>query len=144
MNLIRVAHVPPAAVELSASVADAVRAMVDNGVGAVAVVDLGILKGIFSERDLMKKVIYRSLSPDKTPVAEVMTAEVESIRAEMQPADALRLLVERHFRHLPIVDEHGKVQGILSIRNLLEHMVEELEDSVNSLTSYFAADGPGG
>ena len=144
MNLMRVAHVPPAAVELSASVADAVRAMVNNGVGAVAVVDLGILKGIFSERDLMKKVIYRNLSPDKTPVAEVMTVEVESIRAEMQPADALRLMIERHFRHLPIVDEHGKVQGILSIRNLLEHMVEELEDSVNSLTSYFAADGPGG
>ncbi len=144
MNLMRVAHVPPAAVELSASVADGVKAMVDNGVGAVAVVDLGILKGIFSERDLMKKVIYRSLSPDKTPIAEVMTVEVESIRAEMQPADALRLMLERHFRHLPIVDEHGKVQGIVSIRNLLEHMVEELEDSVNSLTSYFAADGPGG
>ena len=144
MNLMRIAHVPPAAVELSGSVADAVRAMVDNGVGAVAVVDLGILKGIFSERDLMKKVIYRSLSPDKTPIAEVMTVEVESIRAEMQPADALRLMLERHFRHLPIVDEHGKVQGIVSIRNLLEHMVEELEDSVNSLTSYFAADGPGG
>ena len=144
MNLMRIAHVPPAAVELSGSVADAVRAMVDNGVGAVAVVDLGILKGIFSERDLMKKVIYRSLSPDKTPVAEVMTVEVESIKAEMQPADALRLMLERHFRHLPIVDDHGKVQGILSIRNLLEHMVEELEDSVNSLTSYFAADGPGG
>ena len=144
MNLMRVAHVPPAAVELSASVADGVKAMVDNGVGAVAVVDLGILKGIFSERDLMKKVIYRSLSPDKTPIAEVMTVEVESIRAEMQPADALRLMMERHFRHLPIVDEHGKVQGIVSIRNLLEHMVEELEDSVNSLTSYFAADGPGG
>jgi len=48
MNLMRIAHVPPAAVELSGSVADAVRAMVDNGVGAVAVVDLGILKGIFS------------------------------------------------------------------------------------------------
>ena len=144
MNLMRVAHVPPAAVELSGSVADAVRAMVNSGVGAVAVVDLGILKGIFSERDLMKKVIYRNLSPDKTPVADVMTVEVESIRAEMQPADALRLMLERHFRHLPIVDEHGKVQGILSIRNLLEHMVEELEDSVNSLTSYFAADGPGG
>ena len=144
MNLMRVAHVPPAAVELSGSVADAVRAMVNNGVGAVAVVDLGVLKGIFSERDLMKKVIYRNLSPDKTPVAEVMTVEVESIRAEMQPADALRLMLERHFRHLPIVDEYGKVQGILSIRNLLEHMVVELEDSVNSLTSYFAADGPGG
>ncbi len=144
MNLMRIAHVPPAAVELSGSVADAVRAMVDNGVGAVAVVDLGILKGIFSERDLMKKVIYRNLSPDKTPVAEVMTVEVESSKAEMLPADALRLMLERHFRHLPIVDESGKVQGILSIRNLLEHMVEELEDSVNSLTSYFAADGPGG
>ena len=144
MDLMKIAHVPPVAVDLTASVADAVKAMVDNSVGAVAVVNQGILKGIFSERDVMKKVIYPHLPPEKTPVADVMTLEVESIQAEMLPAEALRLMIDRHFRHLPIVDREGKVQGILSIRNLLQNLVEELEDSVNSLTSYYGADGPGG
>jgi len=144
MNLMKIAHVPPVSVDLTASVADAVKAMVNNSVGAVAVVDQGTLRGIFSERDVMKKVIYHNLPPENTPVVEVMTAEVESVRAEMQPAEALRLMVDRHFRHLPIVDNEGKVLGILSIRNLLQNLVEELEDSVNSLTSYFGADGPGG
>ncbi len=144
MNLMKIAHVPPVVVDLDASVADAVKAMVDNSVGAVAVVNQGLLKGIFSERDVIKKVIYHNLPAERTPVAEVMTAEVESIREEMPPAEALRLMVDRHFRHLPIVDGEGKVLGILSIRNLLQNLVEELEDSVNSLTSYFGADGPGG
>ena len=144
MDLMKIAHVPPVVVDLTASVSDAVKAMVDNSVGAVAVVNQGILKGIFSERDVMKKVIYHHLPPEKTPVADVMTLEVESIQADMLPAEALRLMVDRHFRHLPIVDSEGKVQGILSIRNLLQNLVEELEDSVNSLTSYYGADGPGG
>lgn len=144
MNLMKIAHVPPVVVDRSASVAEAVKAMVDNGVGAVGVVHEGILKGIFSERDVMKKVIYNRLDVDRTQVAEVMTKEVELVQPDAAATDALRIMVERHFRHLPIVDADGRVQGILSVRNLLQHLVEELEDSVNSLTSYFGADGPGG
>lgn len=144
MSILKIAHVPPVVVDVTSTVEDAVQAMVDNGVGAVAVVDQGILRGIFSERDVIKKVLYHHLPPDRTPVADVMTREVESIGTDIAPAEALRLMVDRHFRHLPIVDESGKVLGILSLRNLLHHLVEELEDSLNSLTSYFGADGPGG
>jgi|SRR5688572_8445103 len=144
MNLVKIAHVPPVAVGHNAMVADAVKAMVENSVGAVAIVENGEIRGIFSERDVMKKVIYRSLAPDRTPVSEVMTTEVESIRSDMSPTEALRLMIDRHIRHLPIVDEQGKVLGILSIRNLLQNLVEELEDSVNTITSYFSADGSGG
>ena len=144
MNLMKIAHVPPVAVGLDASVASAVRAMVDNSVGAVAVVERGLLRGIFSERDLLRKVVFLGLDPNRTPVAKVMTSEVESISPSTPPDDALEIMIERHFRHLPIVDGGGQVLGIVSIRNILQNRVEELEDSINSLTSYYSADGAGG
>jgi CBS domain-containing protein len=144
MNLVKIAHVPPVAVGHQAMVADAVKAMVENGVGAVAIVEAGEIKGIFSERDVMKKVIYQNLAPDRTLVSDVMTKDVESIRSDMSSTEALRLMMDRHIRHLPIVDEQGMILGILSIRNLLHSLVEELEDSVNTITSYFNADGGGG
>jgi len=90
-----------------------------------------------------------SLPPSETkilsiPVAEVMTTDVESIDRETHPSDALRLMLDRHFRHLPIVDKEGRLLGILSIRNLLQQLVENLEDSLKTLNSYYSADGPGG
>jgi CBS domain-containing protein len=144
MNLMKIAHVPPVVVPLSASVSQAVKAMVDNGVGAVAVVEGGVLRGIFSERDVIKKVVYTGGAPEQTSVADVMTTEVESIAADTPAPEALQLMVDGHFRHLPIVDSEGKVLGILSIRNFLQNRVEELEDSINSITSYYGADGSGG
>jgi len=145
MNLMKIAHVPPVVVGLDAMVSDAVHLMVENAVGAVAVVDSqGLLKGIFSERDVLRKVVHYNMRPEMTRVAEVMTGSVESIDADTAPEDALRTMVDRHFRHLPIVDGRGHVQGILSIRNILQNRVEELEDSISSITSYYAADGPGG
>lgn len=144
MNLMKIARVPPVMVGPNASVTEAVNAMVDNSVGAVAVIEGGILKGIFSERDVVKKVLYQRLLPENTRVADVMTWEVECIPAEMPAGDALRLMIDRHVRHLPIVDGKGTVLGVLYIRNLLQNLVEELEDRINSISSYYEADGPGG
>jgi CBS domain-containing protein len=144
MNLMRIAHVPPVTVDVGATVSDAVRAMVSNSVGAVAVTHNDMLRGIFSERDVLNKVIYYQLDPQQTRIADVMTAQVESISSDTSPDDALGIMIARHFRHLPIVDQSGKVLGVLSIRNILQNRVEELEDSINSLTAYYSADGAGG
>jgi len=144
MNLMRIAHVPAVSVDISATVADAVRTMVDNGVGAVAVIENGRLRGIFSERDVIKKVVYYGRLARETRVAEVMTAEVESISPDTDPDEALQTMIVRHFRHLPVVDGAGLVLGVLSIRNILQNRVEELEDSINSITAYYSADGAGG
>ena len=141
MTLMDIAHVPPIVVDFSASVSEAIRTMVDCNVGAVAVVTDGKIRGIFSERDVIKKVIYHHLPLESTPVAEVMTKEVELIHEKTLPAEALRLMIGKHFRHLPIVDGEGKVLGVLSIRNLLQRLVEDLQKSVNSLTSYYTTSG---
>ncbi len=132
MNLMEIAHVPPVVVDISATVSEAIRIMVDNNVGAVAVVTGDKVRGIFSERDVMKKVIYHNLPPATTPVAEVMTKEVELIGPTTAPADALRLMLEKRFRHLPIVDGEGRVLGVLSIRDLFQKLAEEFQAGTDS------------
>jgi CBS domain-containing protein len=122
MKLMKIAHVPPVIVDFSATVLDAIRAMVDNNVGAVVVAAEGKIRGILAERDILRKVIYHNLPPDMTPVAEVMTKEVESVGGDATPSEALRLMLSRQIRHLPIVDGEGNVMGILSILSLLQNL----------------------
>jgi CBS domain-containing protein len=102
------------------------------------------LVGIFSERDLMLRVVGAGLDPQKTTVGQVMTEDLETVSTETDSSDALSLMVSKHIRHLPVVDKDGNLAGLLSIRNLLQYHVEELVDQLNSLEAYFAADGPGG
>jgi hypothetical protein len=113
-------------VESGASVLEAVEVMSERGVGAVGVVDNGMLRGIFTERDVMLRVVLRERDPKLTLVRDVMTAPPETVSEETTEEDALVHMVERHVRHLPIVAKDGSLQAMLSIRNLLEHRVDEL------------------
>jgi len=144
MSLLRIAHVPPATVEPSASALEAVQVMAEEGVGAVAVVENGSVKGIFTERDVMLRVVLRDRNPRSTKMTEVMTAPVETIHEDTAADEALKHMVDRHLRHLPIVNKNGQLLGMLSIRNLLEHMVEGLTREVESLDQFLLNDGPGG
>jgi CBS domain-containing protein len=118
--------------------------MAELAVGAVAVVDNGKLVGIFTERDVMLRVVLRHRPAKVTRVGEVMTSPVETITDESPEEDALIHMVERHVRHLPIVNLKGQITGMLSIRNLLEHRVDELARELHSLDQYLSNDGPGG
>jgi len=144
MSLLKIAHTPPATVPLTATALEAVQVMAEEGVGAVAVVDDGALKGIFTERDVMLRVVLRGRDPKQVRVGEVMTAPVETTTDDAPAEEVLNFMVERHIRHLPIVDTAGKVIGMLSIRNLLETMVEDLRNELHSLDQYLLNDGPGG
>ncbi len=144
MDILKLADTPPATVEAGTTVLEAIHLMVQKRVGAVAVVEQGRLAGIFTERDVMVKVVPARHDPAGTTMAEVMTTAVESASVETTPGEALALMVERHFRHLPIVDLEGRVLGMLSIRNLLESRVDDLTRELDSLESYLTADGPGG
>ena len=144
MSLLNIASVPPAAVAPHASVLEAVEIMAEHAVGAVAVVDKGQLVGIFTERDVMLRVVLRHRRPNQTRVNEVMTSPVETVTDEKPEEEALVQMIERHVRHLPIVNAHGELAGMLSIRNLLEHRVDELARELHSLDQYLSNDGPGG
>jgi CBS domain-containing protein len=144
MSLLKIASVPPATVTAHATVLEAVEVMGEHAVGAVAVVDGNHLLGIFTERDVMLRVVLRHRHPRDTRVGDVMTSPVETIADESGEEDALVHMVERHVRHLPIVNPKGELTGMLSIRNLLEHRVDELARELHSLDQYLLNDGPGG
>ena len=143
-GILRIAHTPPTMVSLDSSVQDAVRSMVHNRVGAVAVVEEGRLRGIFTERDLMVKVVAYGLDPRSTPLQEVMTSRVDPLPQDASPGDALRSMRDRHYRHMPVCEEDGTVLGILSIRHLLQQRLENLVEEVDSLEAFLTADGSGG
>jgi len=110
-----------------ASVEGAVRAMLDKDVGAVAVIDeQGVVAGMFTERDVLAKFALSGRRASQTPVREMMSPIVEMATEETTAAEAFKVMLERHYRHLPIVDDKGKVLGILSIRNILEARIDDL------------------
>jgi CBS domain-containing protein len=117
----------PATVPLQATVDDAIHAMLDKHVGAVAVIDEhGVVAGMFTERDVLAKFALSGRDPKTTPVHELMSPMVEMATEETTPSEALQVMLERHYRHMPIVDDHGKVLGICSIRNILEARIDDL------------------
>ena len=144
MSLLQIASVPAATVSPKSTVIDAVKLMNEKRVGAVAIVEKDDLAGIFTERDVMNRVVLEGRDPKTTTMSEVMTTDVETALHDMPYGDCLRVMVERHFRHLPVIDAEGRVQGMLSVRDLLQHAVEDLSDQLDSMVKYFSADGPGG
>jgi len=101
------------------TVFDVARMMSDKNVGAVAVLDSGRLVGIFSERDLMKRVVAAGLEPKKTQVVNVMTKDLVVGRPDDDISDALQKMHSVGCRHLPVVDS-GNLIGMISLRDLLE------------------------
>jgi len=144
MDLLRIASVPAATVQPESTVLEAVRLMSDERVGAVAVTRDGKLTGIFTERDLMIRVVLEGREPGATRVGDVMTEQCISAKNDMSMGEALQIMTERHFRHLPVVDKNDRVLGLLSIRNLLHNRVDKLSQELDSVVAFFTSDGAGG
>ncbi len=112
------------------TVRDACRLMVEKKIGAVLVVEKGRIAGIFTERDALTKVLAASLDPDKTTVAKVMVADLQTIRAAQPLAYALHMMAEGGFRHVPVVDDNGLPLGMVSARDALGQDMLELEREI--------------
>jgi CBS domain-containing protein len=123
---------------------DAAKRMKESNVGAVAVLDREVLKGIFSERDLMLRVVLEHRNLNETRVGDVMTTNIVAIYKDTPPEEAVTLMWERHIRHLPVVTRDGRVEGIVEIRNLFHERFEDMNRQLDSLESYIACDGIGG
>lgn len=145
MKILDVCDQKTATVPADASIAEAIRVMISAQVGAVAVVDPSQrICGIFTERDVLVKVALGGGSPSTTTVSELMTSPVETAIPDITPIEALGLMAQGHFRHLPIVDLDGRLLGMLSMRNLLQWRTNDLDHELNALEQYFANDSLGG
>ena len=145
MNVLQLCDREIAAVPLEASVADAIRMMLELHVGAVSVVDSERrVAGIFTERDVLQKISLSGRDPAGIPVREAMTTPVEMATLNTGAGEALATMIEQHYRHLPIADDRGKLLGMLSIRHLLQWRVDDLTRELDALEQYTSSDGIGG
>ncbi len=130
------------AVEIDATVLEAVDEMCRAHVGAVLVMDDETLVGIFSERDLMRRVVLSGKDPAQTPVVDVMTIDVLSITPDTTPREAMSLVTEHCVRHLPVVEGRRTV-GVVSIGDLVRWTIEEREHEIAELHGYVTGRYPG-
>jgi CBS domain-containing protein len=144
MSLLRLARKPPATVGPKATVAEAIELMIERHVGALAVVEGERLEGIFTERDVVKKIVHEKRDPQSTPIADVMTRDVKSVAESTPISDAMTIMSVNRIRHLPVVDADGAIKGMISLRFLMHEQLENLFTELRSLESYMMADGPGG
>jgi CBS domain-containing protein len=136
MNILEMCDAGGASVPVEATAEQAIRAMLDRHVGAVAILDENTrVAGIFTERDVLRRLSLSGHEPAQTPVREVMTTPVEMATLDTTPGQALATMVERHYRHLPIVDDDGRLLGMLSIRNVLQARIDTLTRQLDEARS---------
>lgn len=115
---------PPVTVSPQTTVAEAARLMKIRKVGALLVVDGARLIGIFTERDALLRVIAEERDPHKTPIAQVMTPDPQTVHPDKPFGYALHLMHEGGFRHVPVV-ENGRSLGVVSARDVLGSELRE-------------------
>jgi len=120
------------------TVLEVARAMVERNIGAVPVLRDGLLVGIFSERDLMKRVVVEARDPRTTRVDEVMTDDPLTVTPG-EDLETCMILMRRHgFRHLPVC-EGKQLRGIVSLRDILLHDLNEKDHEVRMMRAYIQA-----
>ncbi len=118
-----------------ATVFEAIRLMDSKNVGALLVMDQGRLVGIVSERDYTRKVMLRGKRSGETKVAEIMSTNVFTTHPHEPVEKCLRLMTEKHIRHLPVLDGDDVV-GVISIGDLVKHVISCQSAAIAHLENY--------
>ena len=119
------------------SVLEAIGIMSEANVGAVVIQDGDQPGGIFTERDYLRKIALKGLSSSDTLVSDVMSSPLITVELSDAIRDAMETMTERRCRHL-VVMEGGEMVGIVSIGDLVKHMLQEKEAEVKQLSSYIS------
>jgi CBS domain-containing protein len=117
------------------TVLEAAEFMVGKRIGAAPVVEDDQLLGVFSERDLMTRVLVAGRAPDQTLISEVMTRNVITGHPEESYAEGMRRMHQARCRHLPIVQD-GRLLGFVSMRDLLQTEIEEKNEEIRFMNEY--------
>ena len=123
------------AVTPGSTVLDAAHLMNEKGIGGVVVMEGDRLAGIFTERDIMRRVVAAKRDPATTLIADVMTSECLTIAAEMKVAECRALMSARRIRHLPVMRDGGLV-GMVTSGDILAFEVAEAAAQIEQLQSY--------
>jgi signal-transduction protein with cAMP-binding, CBS, and nucleotidyltransferase domain len=131
---------PVSHLEPECSVADAARRMSELRVGAILVLEQGQLRGLFSERDLMTRVVAAGRDPERTLVREVMSTELATIGESASSDEAMEMMRRNSCRHLPVLGGAG-VAGLISMRDLMNYELERKTEEIQHMRAYITGNG---
>ena len=123
------------AVSPDASVLDAIKLMAEKGVGAVLAMQGARLCGIVSERDYARKVVLQGRSSSNTPVRDIMTAKVVTVRPDDNVDHCMQVVTEHRIRHLPVV-EGDAIVGVISIGDAVKETISQQQFTITQLENY--------
>ncbi|MBE2212865.1 MAG: CBS domain-containing protein [Opitutaceae bacterium] len=124
------------------TVRDAVRQMNDHHVGALVVTRGERPVGMFTERDVLMRIVAAGLDPDSTPVEAVMSRRLTVIRPETTVDEAMAIITRERHRHLPVVDADKRLVGMISIGDLMRWIVRDEESRIQNLNEYIWGGNP--
>jgi CBS domain-containing protein len=116
----------------------ALTVMSANNVGALLVLDGEQLVGVFSERDYARKIILQGKSSKETSVSEIMSDKVAYVTPAATLDGCMALMTEKHFRHLPVLNDDGGVVGMISIGDLVKETISSQKFMIEELERYIA------
>ncbi len=118
------------------TVFDALETMAELNIGAVLVLDGDDLVGILSERDYARNVELLERGSKETRVSEIMTAEIRTVGSASTVAECMELMTEHRIRHLPVLDDDGRLAGVISIGDVVKAMIAQQHDMIAQLERY--------
>jgi len=124
------------------TVLEAVRTMNEHGVGSLLVMNGDEVVGIFTERDVLRRVVDAELDPRTTKVAKVMTRELVTVRQRMTVTEAMAVVTEKRCRHLPVIED-GQLLGMVSIGDLTRWVSRAQAFHIQDLVNYITGQYPG-
>ncbi len=122
----------------SATVLDAVKAMVEGNVGALIVTEGGEISGIVTERDYLRRVTLEGRDERTTPVREIMSAPFVYVGPDAPIDECMAIMTERRFRHLPVLVDERELVGIVSIGDVVKYQSQEQGVQIKFLTEYIS------
>jgi CBS domain-containing protein len=135
---------PALQIDPGRTVREAVELMAEHEVGAITVTQEQRPIGIFTERDLLRRVVLERRDPGQTRVSDVMSAPVDAVPPDLSFEEAVTIMRTRQHRHLVVVNEQGAVTGIVALRYVLYDMMDEAALKVDGLQAQVMADALGG
>ena len=129
---------PLAVVAPSDTVFHALSVMAKHGVGALLVLDGEQLVGIFSERDYARKIILQGKTSKDTQVREIMSDKVAYVTPAASLDECMALMTEKHFRHLPVLNDDSSVAGMISIGDLVKETISSQQFLIAELERYIS------
>ena len=124
-------------IEPDATILEALQLMAEKSIGALIVTEGTLPVGIISERDYARKVVLEGRSSSTSAVSEVMSRELCCITSRLTADECMALMTEKHFRHLPVVEDRQLV-GIISIGDVVKSVIADREFEIQQLESYIS------